>query len=572
VKPAKGEPEMPDAPDTPKPENSAPPANAAERLAISVRGVSKGYRVYDKPEAIIGEVLFGKKAHREKVILHDINIDIQPGEVVGIIGRNGAGKSTLLKLIAGTLSPSTGKINLRGRVAAILELGTGFNSAYSGRDNVIMSAIMRGMSEARIKEKFDSIVEFAGLADVIDQPFHTYSSGMQARLAFAAAVAVDADVIIIDEALAAGDLRFTARSLRRVREICESGVTALFVSHQTYHVMQLCSRAIWIDDGRVKMDGPPIEVCRAYEYQMHSEIAKDEGRLASNVTVLSPVSEASADVQEEAPSAPVAETAHVAEPPHVEVIADSVAKLAHGATVEPLPVETAPAAEAESAVPASLPEELPPQEAPAAPAAETETTIDAAPVAESPLPAPAEQPIGPAYVAPDVAPFAAATTTHFQSNQYRITRIEMLDKSGAETRMFKFGESFRLRVSYECLTKEEPEVSCGLAAAFTSTPEHVAVMYFNTNYPHSDEEMLRYDDAEHRKYKGRRGVIEASIPYLQVKPGNYLVSLGILPNQPGIHEFYEYHHLAFTISVLPNGFPEPSIFYALVEWRNDPGA
>ena len=258
---------------------SAPPAELAD-FAISVRGVCKAYRTYDQPLSFLVEVATGRKKHQEKEVLRDISLEIKRGEVVGIIGRNGAGKSTLLKMIAGTLTPTAGHIDVNGRVSAILELGTGFNAAYSGRDNVIMSGLMRGMSEAEVRQKFDAVVAFAGLEDVIDQPFHTYSSGMQARLAFAAAVSVDADVIIIDEALAAGDIRFTARSLGRIREICKSGVTALFVSHQTYQVMQLCSRAIWLDDGRVRMDGPSLEVCRAYEYEMHEAVARDEGRLA----------------------------------------------------------------------------------------------------------------------------------------------------------------------------------------------------------------------------------------------------------------------------------------------------
>ncbi len=257
----------------------ATPQAEAAPVAISVREVRKAYRTYDQPLSFLAEVLTGKKKHAEKEVLRDISFEIGRGEVVGIVGRNGAGKSTLLKMIAGTLVPTAGRIDVNGRVSAILELGTGFNHAYSGRDNVIMSGLMRGMSEADVRRKFDAVVAFAGLEDVIDQPFHTYSSGMQARLAFAAAVSVDADVIIIDEALAAGDVRFTARSLGRIREICKSGVTALFVSHQTYHVMQLCTRAIWLDDGRIRMDGPALEVCRAYEYEMHEAVARDEGRL-----------------------------------------------------------------------------------------------------------------------------------------------------------------------------------------------------------------------------------------------------------------------------------------------------
>jgi hypothetical protein len=135
---------------------------------------------------------------------------------------------------------------------------------------------------------------------------------------------------------------------------------------------------------------------------------------------------------------------------------------------------------------------------------------------------------------------------------------------------FRFGEPMRLRVAYECLLEEVPPASCGLAVAFTSTPEHQAVMYFNTNYPHSDDEIARYDSLPFRQYRGRRGVIEAHIPALQLKAGEYLVSLGILPNQQEFHQFYEYRHLAYRVAVLPNGYPEPSVFYANVAWSHGP--
>ena len=259
-----------------------PAATSPSRTNVAIRGsgIGKSYKLYDRPLNLLKEVFTGRAQHREKEVLRNISFEINRGEIVGIIGRNGAGKSTLLKIIAGTLTQTRGTVHVNGRVSAILELGTGFNPAYSGRDNVILSALMRGMSEAEVRRKLDSIIEFAGLADVIDEPFHTYSSGMQGRLAFAAAVSVEADVIIIDEALSTGDVRFAARSLRRIHEICQSGITALFVSHNTYQVLQLCSRVIWIHDGRIRMDGVPVEVVRAYEYEMHEEVARDQKHMA----------------------------------------------------------------------------------------------------------------------------------------------------------------------------------------------------------------------------------------------------------------------------------------------------
>ncbi|WP_291042527.1 ATP-binding cassette domain-containing protein [Hyphomonas sp.] len=500
-------------------------------IAISVQGVCKAYRIYDKPTRILSEVLLGQTNYREKEILKDITFEIKTGEVVGIIGKNGAGKSTLLKLIAGTLAPSSGQISIKGRVSAILELGTGFNAMYSGRDNVIMSAIMRGMTEQAILAKLDSVVTFAGLEDVIEQPFHTYSSGMQARLAFAAAVAVDADVIIIDEALAAGDTRFTARSLRKVREICESGVTALFVSHQTYHVMQLCTRAIWIDDGRIRMDGPPIEVCRAYEYEMHAAIAQDEGRGGHIAARPAPVEAA----------ATVSNMTEVPKPQSTEV--DAIGQ-------QPGRSSAQQRAGSERALASDS------NEAPRTETHPTGTDSEASRLNE----------VGAGAMASRIP--ESASPQQFGTNEYRITKIEFVDATGRESRDFRFGEAFRLRVHYECTLTEVPAVSCGMAVAFTSADEMQHVMYFNTNYPHSDLEMRHYHEASFRQYRGRTGVVEATIPFLQVKAGDYIVSVGILPNSPDFHQFYEFHYLSYRIRVHANGFTEPSVFYPIVEWTN----
>lgn len=474
-------------------------------IAIRLTGVAKSYRLFSTRTGFLREALLGRQTGSVKPVLKGITLDIRRGERVGIIGRNGAGKSTLLKMIAGTLPPTEGAINVNGRISAILELGTGFNPAYSGRDNVVMSALMRGMTEEEIRGKIPQIAAFSGLESVLDEPFQTYSSGMQARLAFAAAVAVEADIIIIDEALAAGDARFTARSLRRIREICESGVTALFVSHQTYHVMQLCSRAVWIDNGGIRMDGPPLEVCRAYEYEMHDAIARDEGRKAA------------------------------------EWIATRQLQASESAKAETV--------ERQVGVCAAAPE-VTEDGNKRQPAAETDAGSHAA---------------GP-------APSSAADQMpkHFSTGQFKITSVEFLDEHGAASNTFRFGTPMAVRVAYECLLPQIPDSSCGLAVGVVSSPDHQAVMYMNTNYPHSDDELLDYYDRPFRKHRGRTGVIEGRIPAVQLKPGNYIVSLGILPNRPEAHEFYEYHHLAYAIAVTPNGFPEPSVFYANVDWKHGP--
>jgi lipopolysaccharide transport system ATP-binding protein len=196
--------------------------------------------------------------------LRDINLDIPKGQTVGIIGRNGSGKSTMLQIIAGTLTPTTGEVVVKGRVSALLELGSGFNPEFTGRQNVFFNGRLLGLSQNEIENKFDDIAGFADIGDFIDQPVKTYSSGMFVRLAFAVAVNVDPEVLIVDEALAVGDIVFQHRCMRRMRALMDSGVTTLFVSHDSGAIKTLCNSAIMIHDGQIYTKGVPNDVTITY--------------------------------------------------------------------------------------------------------------------------------------------------------------------------------------------------------------------------------------------------------------------------------------------------------------------
>jgi len=249
--------------------------------AIRVQNLSKVYKVYGKPVDLLKEIFTGRTRHSLHQALVDVTFDVARGECIGIIGPNGAGKSTLLKIVAGTLTQTEGLVDVRGRISAILELGTGFHPEYSGRENVFLGAMCLGMSHQEVERKFDWVVGFSELESVIDQPFKTYSSGMQARLTFATAISVDPEILIIDEALAAGDAYFVVKCGQRIRQICQSGATVLFVSHSTHQVATLCDRAVWIDGGKMRDLGPALDVCRRYDYAVHERLSSGAGRIVS---------------------------------------------------------------------------------------------------------------------------------------------------------------------------------------------------------------------------------------------------------------------------------------------------
>ena len=235
--------------------------------AISVFNLGKAYKVYPSRFARIKEWLvpFSKPRHTLKWVLQGLNFTVKPGEAVGIVGVNGAGKSTLLKMLTGTTQPTTGAMQISGRLVALLELGIGFHPGFTGRQNAFMTGQLLGYGTEEITRNMPDIESFAAIGEYIDQPVRVYSSGMLSRLAFAVATAIKPDILIVDEALSVGDLAFQAKCMQRMRALLESGVTVLFVSHALNQVRQFCSKTIYISEGRVKAFGPTSNVCDQYQ-------------------------------------------------------------------------------------------------------------------------------------------------------------------------------------------------------------------------------------------------------------------------------------------------------------------
>lgn len=244
----------------------------SSEIALEVNGLSKCYHIYKTPKDRFLQFIFNKRKqyYKEFWALKELSFVIRKGETVGFIGKNGSGKSTLLQLICGTLNPSTGTIGTHGRVAALLELGSGFNPEFTGRENVYLNAEMLGLSKDEIHKRFDLIARFADIGDFIEQPVKTYSSGMYVRLAFAVIAHVDADILVIDEALAVGDAVFTQKCMRFLRQFQKTGAV-LFVSHDIGALHALCQRAYWLDKGTLKMSGEPKDVSAAYLAAIYEE-------------------------------------------------------------------------------------------------------------------------------------------------------------------------------------------------------------------------------------------------------------------------------------------------------------
>jgi len=245
-------------------------------VALSMQSVSKYYKYYEKEMDRIKEIISGKPRFQKISALEDINLEVKPGEVLGVIGQNGAGKSTLLKVLSGTILPSSGEVSAHGRIAALLELGASFHPDMTGKENVFLSGAIKGMSKNEIENIYGEIVAFAEIGEFIDRPVKTYSSGMFVRLAFSIATHIDPEVLIIDEALSVGDGAFSRKSFDRIMDFKEAGKTILFCSHSMYQVEVLCDRVIWLENGRIRKEGAPVDVISEYSELVRMAAPRNE--------------------------------------------------------------------------------------------------------------------------------------------------------------------------------------------------------------------------------------------------------------------------------------------------------
>jgi ABC-type polysaccharide/polyol phosphate transport system ATPase subunit len=518
---------------------SIPPAattgSGTADWAIRVRGVGKAYLTYPKPLDLLKEVISGKPRHEEHWVLRDISFDVPRGSIVGIIGPNGAGKSTLLKIVAGLLNATTGTAEIRGRVSAILELGTGFHPDFTGRQNIITGGMCLGMTRAEIEERQKWIIDFSELESVIDRPFKTYSTGMQARLTFATAVSIDPEIFIVDEALAAGDAYFVSKCIKRIHKICSSGATVLFVSHGTNQVAQMCNTAIWLQDGRIHSIGPARDVAKRYDYEVHVRISNSAGQIVE--VPVEPRAVAAEHL--EPPSRPPIETVA---PPLIVPPAEDQTIVASGAVAE----ET-------NAAPN-------PEMSPTAPAPQESVALN-------------DEPANTAEISTgDLTPVPPPSASRSAMKVYRkgpvfIEKVVFSDGHGEQRQVFRTWDTMRIDVHYTC-HGEIPEETLGLGIGIERESDLALIAQFSTVLP-AGNETIEYADAPFRRQASKSGVISAVLPSLQMMNGDFLVSLGVLPNIPGAVDFYEYRHRSYKLRVVAAGYPSGATFYPLVEWEHN---
>lgn len=491
-------------------------------IAIRVRDLTKDFEIYEKPSDLALEVLTRKKRHRTFRALDSVSFEVEAGQVIGIIGSNGAGKSTLLKIITGVLDASAGSVEVAGQVTAILELGLGFNPEHSGRDNIFLSGLLYGMSREEIAEKLESIIDFSGLRPFIDQPVKTYSSGMHSRLAFSIATAVDPEILIIDEALAAGDSMFVQKCMRRIRELCSGGRTVLVVSHGTGLLAQLCQTVMWIEAGHLKMVGPALKVVQAYDLAAHQGADSEswiEEVTDPMVQGVAPLAHGLEPSREEEVSAQSVETQ-----PQEDLEAQSVSSISTDK------LETS-GASTESQVQVSDAVQ------------DREDVVDMGQAISVTFSKPTQG------ISEKGSLQAETGKSVFRRGPILIDSVTMLDHDGRSSTRLTTMRPFELQVAYHC-RGEVPEESLGIALAINRLGNIEPVLQWYTQFMRPDETRATYGAAPFRGKAARRGVLELKFPYMPLRQDDYILSIGLLPNAPGNWEFYEYRHLFYPFRVM----------------------
>ena len=482
-------------------------------IAICVQRLTKDFDIYEKPLDVALELLTRKTRHKTFRALDNVSFEVQRGEVLGIIGHNGAGKSTLLKIITGVLDATGGTVDIAGRVTAILELGLGFNTELTGRDNIHLSGLLYGMTKREINQKLESIISFSGLGDFIERPVKTYSSGMQARLAFSVATSVEPDILIIDEALAAGDAMFVQKSLRRIHELCRGGRTVLVVSHGTSILAQLCQRVMWLDEGRVRSLGTAMNVIQAYDLAAHQ--GADSSSWIETVSHIEPRASSGSDRA----------TVDAGRVP--STISDEAVTTATPAEIKVSSIIS------DEAATTAMPSEIDFAQIPV--------------LRKNDVPADGRQVLrrGPIF----------------------IESVELLDGDGQRSGKFTCLMPWSVRVVYRCDGPIPPE-TLGVAMAINKDGDLTPVVQWFTHNIRPDESRETYASAPFRNSAYHRGIVELKFGSMPLLAGVYVLSLGLLPNVPGNWWFWEYRHFYYKFKVEDGGLGFGALIYLEPEFHH----